>query len=84
MILQFEITDAIESRIDAADMRYGTFASSHEALGVIMEEFDELREAIRSNDPVRIHDECLDMAAPLIRLAISMRNSKETRNRSKK
>lgn len=84
MILQFEITDAIESRINDADMRYGPFASSHEALGVIMEEFDELREAIRSNDPVRIHDECLDMAAPLIRLADAIRNSESLRKRSVK
>lgn len=62
----------IETRIAAADARYGPFASTHEALGVACEEWDELREAIRSNDLEHVKRECLDLAAVLIRLHDSL------------
>lgn len=55
--------------ICAADDRYGPFASTHEALGVASEEWDELRAAIHANDMRAIRHECLDLAAVLIRLA---------------
>lgn len=42
------ILSAIETRIAAAHARYGDFASTHEALGVAVEEWDELRDAIRA------------------------------------
>ena len=57
-----EIDAALYARIKSADARYGPFASSHEALGVIMEEFDALRAAIHANDLDAIAHECLDMA----------------------
>ena len=79
-----EIDAALYARIKAADDRYGPFASTHEALGVIIEEFDELREAIRSNDLDRVQQECLDMAAPLIRLAMSINTDSELCARSVK
>lgn len=69
--LQFEI----EARITAAEERYGPLASTHEALGVASEEWDELREAIRSNNLKAVTDECLDLAAILIRLARALRNN---------
>lgn len=69
--LQFEI----EARITAAEERYGSFASTHEALGVASEEWDELRDAIRSNRLASVTEECLDLAAVLIRLARSLRNN---------
>lgn len=47
----------------------GPFASTQEAMGVALEEWDELRLAIHSNDPEAIQRECLDLAAPLLRLA---------------
>jgi hypothetical protein len=56
------------SRIGAADSRYGDFASTHEALGVASEEWDELRTAIHANDRERIMAEALDLAAAIIRL----------------
>ncbi len=59
----------IESRIQSAQASYGDFASTHEALGVASEEWDELRDAIRSNDMDAVLHECLDLAAVLIRLA---------------
>lgn len=40
-----EIMAEIEARIAAAQKRYGAFASTHEALGVACEEWDELRES---------------------------------------
>ncbi len=39
----------IAKRIDAAQDRYGPFASTHEALGVALEEWTELVDAVRSN-----------------------------------
>ena len=55
-------------RMDAADARYGPFASTHEALGVASEEWDEFREAIHSNDLAKVEKEALDLAACLLRL----------------
>jgi NTP pyrophosphatase (non-canonical NTP hydrolase) len=63
------ITDSLRFRIDAANRRYGPFSSTHEALGVASEEFDELRTAIHSNDLAAIRSEALDLAAVALRLA---------------
>lgn len=73
---------AVEARISAAQRRYGRFASTHEALGVALEEWDELRDAICENDLVAIRHECVDLAAVLIRLARSLSESKAVRKRS--
>ena len=75
--------DRLNSRMAASDARYGPFASTHEALGVACEEWDELRAAIHSNDLEAVRSECLDLAAVLIRLADSLTNP-ATRNRSVK
>lgn len=61
-------TNAIWSRIEDADAKYGNFASTHEALGVCSEEWDELRAAIHANDLRAIRHEALDLASALIRL----------------
>jgi hypothetical protein len=61
-------TNALWARIKAADDRYGGFSSAHEALGVVSEEWDELRAAVHANDAERIKSEALDLAAALIRL----------------
>lgn len=73
------VADEIERRILAAEQRYGDFASTHEALGVASEEWDELREAIRSNDLGDVQNECIDLIAVLIRLALSLRNVETTK-----
>ena len=49
--------------------RYGNFASTHEAIGVALEEWDELREALRTNNLGAIRAEAIDLAAVLVRLA---------------
>jgi NTP pyrophosphatase (non-canonical NTP hydrolase) len=79
-----EIAAEVEARIGHADVRYGPFASTHEALGVAMEEWDELRDAIRSNLLACVADECLDLAAVLIRLARQLRASDYQHDRSVK
>ncbi|MCC6271109.1 MAG: hypothetical protein IT190_07515 [Microbacteriaceae bacterium] len=62
---------AIIAKAEAAEDRYGPFASSHEALGVACEEWDELRAAIHSNDMDAIGSEAIDLAAVLYRLALA-------------
>lgn len=59
----------IERRMEAAESRYGAFTSSHEALGVLIEEVDELRDAVRRNDPAAIAAEAADVSAVAERLA---------------
>lgn len=41
---------------------YGSFMSSHEVLGILIEEFHELIEAVRANNPDELHEELLDLA----------------------
>lgn len=79
-----EIIYEIEDRIETATKRYGEFASTHEALGVALEEWDELREAIRSNRLASVERECIDLAAVLIRLARTVRDKKYAWDRSEK
>ena len=74
----------MEERIAKASAKYGPFASTHEALGVASEEWDELRDAIRSNKLGSVEWECLDLAAVLIRLARCVRNETATKLRSVK
>lgn len=79
-----EIQAELESRMLAAQQRYGAFASTHEALGVATEEWDELRDAVRANDLAAVGRECIDLAAVLVRLACVLRESEGTRARSVK
>jgi NTP pyrophosphatase (non-canonical NTP hydrolase) len=74
----------MQDRMARAEARYGAFASTHEALGVALEEWDELRAAIRSNALASVEQECLDLAAVLMRLAAAMRVSHYTHTRSVK
>jgi NTP pyrophosphatase (non-canonical NTP hydrolase) len=64
--------------------RYGDFASIHEALGVALEEWDELRTAMHANAIESVREEAIDLAAVLIRLANQCRSSKKLRERSVK
>jgi hypothetical protein len=62
--------------MEDADEKWGDFASPHEALGVCSEEWDELRAAIHANDVIAIERECLDLAAPLLRMAEQLQDKK--------
>lgn len=74
----------MESRMDAAQERYGDFASAHEAMGVALEEWTELINAVHSNKIESVREECLDLAAVLIRLARQCRTSESMKARSVK
>jgi NTP pyrophosphatase (non-canonical NTP hydrolase) len=79
-----DIFDDVSTVIEAAQYRYGPFASTHEALGVAVEEWDELRAAIQSNDLGAVADECIDLAAVLVRLARACRTGGAFAARSRK
>jgi NTP pyrophosphatase (non-canonical NTP hydrolase) len=64
-----------------ADSRYGPFKSTHEGLGVLVEEIAELTDAIRSNNLDSVASEALQVAAVAFRLAQAMDNE-DTRSRS--
>lgn len=74
----------LKTRMADQDDRYGPFASTQEALGVCLEEWDELRAAIHANDLDAVQKECLDLAAPLLRLAEQLFANQGLRRRSKK
>jgi hypothetical protein len=74
----------IEQRMSKSDTRYGPFTSTHEALGVALEEWNELQAAVRDNNQMAVEHECLDLAAVMIRLARLMRNSRYMHERSMK
>lgn len=61
--------EVIEARIARAEDRYGPLASTHEAMGVMLEEWDELRLAVHENALGAVAHEALDLAAICIRLA---------------
>ena len=77
-----EVIAEIKSHMEAAQARYANFASTHEALGVIFEEFDELTEAIRANRIEAVREEAIDLAAVLIRLAEECRSNQNFLKRS--
>ena len=60
---------AIEREANGAAAIYGPFRSTHEALGVLTEEYHELIEAVRSNDLARIAREAIQVSAVAARLA---------------
>ena len=63
----------ISEQVDADD-KYGPFTSAAEGLGVLLEEFHEVREAIRANDAEAITHEALQVSAVAFRLAVSLTN----------
>lgn len=62
--------------------RYGAFQSTHEALGVLMEEFDELRAAIHANALESVRMEAIQIAAVAMRLAEACRDNEAFAERS--
>ena len=74
--MKLETVDALDRRMMAAWKRYGDFASTHEALGVACEEWDELRAAVHANALGAVEHECLDLAAVLIRMAEAVADEK--------
>ena len=50
-------------KAEKARKHYGPYSSPHEALGVMMEEFNELQDAIHANDWPHAREEAEDIAA---------------------
>jgi hypothetical protein len=73
----------LTERMSRNQQRYGPFSSSHEALGVCVEEWDELRAAVHANDLEQTRHECLDLAAALIRWHDQLTPGSEMAKRSK-
>jgi NTP pyrophosphatase (non-canonical NTP hydrolase) len=61
--------EELEDRVGQSRARYGAYTSSHEALGVISEEYQELMQAVRGNYASSIYEEALDLAACALKLA---------------
>jgi NTP pyrophosphatase (non-canonical NTP hydrolase) len=61
--------EEMRSRAWHAEDKYGPIASTQEAMGVALEEWDEFRDAIRANDIDAAQSEALDLAAVLLRFA---------------
>lgn len=59
---------ALRDEIDSAESRHGGFNSTHEALGVLTEEFDELRAAIHANSMQATSREACQVSAVALRL----------------
>lgn len=69
MNISATVENGIDQCITDADRRYGPPMSAHEMLGVIVEEYAELIEAIRSGKIMSVQWEAMDLAAACIRLA---------------
>ena len=63
------IRDQIAQEAAGAHEKYGRFKSTHEALGVLVEEFDELKAAIHANDIDAVLAESMQVSAVAMRLA---------------
>lgn len=65
---EFPIVEVI-TEANEAERRYGAPASSHESLGVLMEEIQELIEAVRGHDANAVTKEAIQVSAVALRLA---------------
>jgi NTP pyrophosphatase (non-canonical NTP hydrolase) len=67
--VRFDLQCEIEAEADAASEKYGAFASTHEAFGVLAEEMSELLDAIRANNLESVRAEAIQVSAVAMRLA---------------
>lgn len=68
-----EILTEIRAEAERAHGKFGPPISTHESLGVLLEEFDELKEAIHDNAADRIMREAIQVASVAYRLALELR-----------
>jgi NTP pyrophosphatase (non-canonical NTP hydrolase) len=68
----------VKEKMDRRIQKYGwgSYASAHEALGKLMEEFNELQQAIQKKDSVEIWMEFADVAIPCIFAIAGLHNKK--------
>lgn len=80
LLVQQDVADEAER----AARRYGSYNSTHEALGVLLEELAELMEAIRKNDLSAVRKESIQVSAVAARLAAQCEGDGAFRERSVK
>jgi hypothetical protein len=71
------LTAALEQVVHSVGERlklkgHGAFVSHHEGLGIVTEEYHELVEAVRGNDPVDVANEAMDVAVGAIFIVASL------------
>lgn len=54
----------------------GAFVSSHEIMGIVSEEYDEMKEAVQENDHNKLFDELADIAVASLKGMASMQVAK--------
>ncbi len=64
-----EVLTDLSNQMRRVELTYGAYESTHEALGVIVEEYHELVEAIRKGASESIRMEAIDLAVAAVRLA---------------
>ena len=57
----------VAHELDAASAKFGPFASAHEGLAVIEEEFLEFRNEVFWGSPEKAREECIQLAAMALR-----------------
>lgn len=62
----------VEQELRQAREKFGPFNSAHEGYAVILEELDELWEAVRRNDVQQQHDEAIQVAAMALRFLVDI------------
>lgn len=63
---------AIRKEAMRAHGKYGAPTSTHESLGVMLEEFEELKTAIHENSKTDIEREAIQLASVAYRLALEL------------
>ena len=64
--------DKVMAELERATENFGTFANSHEGYAVLLEEVDELWDAIKSNDHYLARDEAVQVAAMAVRFLVDL------------
>ena len=64
--------EAIQAEAERAHGKYGAPTSTHESLGVLLEEFEELKDAIHANKSESVREEAIQVAAVAYRLALAI------------
>lgn len=67
-VISDELMEEIRDEAQEAHDRYGQFTSTHEALGVLVEEMDELKRAIQENAMESVSIEAKQVSAVAGRL----------------
>ena len=67
-----EVIDCVRGELHEATERHGQFASAHEGLAVIEEEFLELREAVFWGKKGNMREEAVQVAAMAVRFLMDV------------